>query len=317
MSQDIHVVIGASGATGSVIVRELHKAGRRVRAVNRSGRTSVPGGVEFVGADATDPAQMREVCTGAAVVYNCVNPPFLQWRDAFPAVVDGVLAGAAEAGATLVHADNTWMYGKVAAPMTEATPYRPVSNLGVLRAWLADRILAAHQRGEVQAVIGRAGELFGPRVESTMGRNVFGAAQRGRTVHWLGAVDVPLTPLYIDDFAHGLITLGERKEALGQVWHVPHPEPVTARQFVGMITAVAGQPVRIMAHGSRTARALGVVSAIARAGAEMIYQFEQPFVVDGSRFARTFGEKPTEYDDAIRSTLDWYRANPGALRLGR
>ncbi|MFI2840636.1 NAD-dependent epimerase/dehydratase family protein [Mycolicibacterium sp. PDY-3] len=168
MDRDLHVVIGASGATGSVIVRELHRAGRRVRAVNRSGRMSLPDGVEVAGADATDPAQMREVCAGAAVVYNCVNPPFLQWRETFPAAVDGILAGAVAAEATLVYADNTWMYGRVTAPMTENTPYRPVSNLGVLRAWLADRILAAHQRGDVRAVIGRAGELFGPRVESTI-----------------------------------------------------------------------------------------------------------------------------------------------------
>lgn len=317
MDQDLHVVIGASGATGSVIVRELRRAGRRVRAVNRSGRMSLPDGVEVAGADATDPAQMREVCAGAAVVYNCVNPPFLQWRETFPAAVDGILAGAVAAEATLVYADNTWMYGRVTAPMTENTPYRPVSNLGVLRAWLADRILAAHQRGDLRAVIGRAGELFGPRVESTIGRNVFGAAQRGRTVHWLGALDLSLTPLYIDDFARGLIMLGEREEALGQVWHIPHADPMTARQFIGLITEAAGRPVRIMAHGSRTARALGFVSPIARAGAEIIYQFEQHFVVDGSRFVRTFGQLPTDHGDAIRATLDWYRTNPGSLRLGR
>lgn len=317
MENDLHVVIGASGATGAVIVRELHRTGRRVRAVNRSGRMNLPDGVEAVAADATDAAQMRAVCAGSAVVYNCVNPPFLQWRDTFPAAVDGVLAGAAAAGATLVYADNTWMYGSVTAPMTEATPYRPVSNLGVLRAWLTDRVLAAHCRGDVQVVIGRAGELFGPRVESTLGRNVFGAAQKGRAVHWLGALDLPLTPLYIDDFARGLITLGERPEAVGSVWHIPHAEPLTARQFVGLITRVTGRQVRIMAHGNRTARALGLVSAIARAGAEMVYQFEQPFVVDGSRFARAFGEKATDYDAAIRATLDWYQSNPGALRLGR
>ena len=72
----LHVVVGASGGTGSAVVRELHAAGRRVRAINRSGRTAAPPGVEAVAADATDAAQMRRACAGAAVVYNCVNPPF-------------------------------------------------------------------------------------------------------------------------------------------------------------------------------------------------------------------------------------------------
>ncbi|MGW0159046.1 NAD-dependent epimerase/dehydratase family protein [Mycobacterium sp. NPDC003323] len=317
MNEELHVVIGASGGTGSVIVRELHEAGRRVRAVNRSGQMAAAAGVEVVGADATDATRMREVCAGATVVYNCVNPPFLQWGQTFPAAVDGILAGAAAAGATLVYADNTWMYGRVEGPMTESTPYRPVSNLGVLRAWLAERMLAAHQRGEARVVIGRAGELFGPKVESILARNVFGAVRDGRTVHWLGALDLPLTPLFIDDFARGLITLGQHPQACGAVWHVPHTRPLTGRQFVDLVAAAAGRPTRIAAHGTRTARALGLVSATARAGAEMIYQFEQPFVVDGSRFAAAFGEKPTDPEDAVRATLDWYRTNPGTRRLGR
>ena len=150
----LHVVVGASGGTGSaVVLGELHAApGRRVRAINRSGRTAAPPGVEAVAADATDAAQMRRACAGAAVVYNCVNPPFARWRELFPAAVDGVLAGASAAGAVLVFADDTWMYGRVTGPMTEDTPVRPVSGKGVLRAWLADRVLAAHHRGDVRAV---------------------------------------------------------------------------------------------------------------------------------------------------------------------
>ncbi len=42
----LHVVIGASGGTGGALVRELVRRGRRVRAVNRSGRMTLPPGVE-------------------------------------------------------------------------------------------------------------------------------------------------------------------------------------------------------------------------------------------------------------------------------
>lgn len=317
MGSALHVVIGASGGTGSVIVRELHGSGRRVRAVNRSGRIAVPDGVEVVGADATDVAQMRAVCAGAEVVYNCVNPPFLQWRDMFPAAVDGVLAGAAAAGAAMVFADDTWMYGRVDGPMTEDTPYRPVSNNGVLRAWLADRVIAAHERGQCRTVIGRAGELFGPGVGSTLGRNLFGSILKGRTANWFGALDLPLTPMFIDDFARALIVLGERSDAHGSVWHVPHGDPLTGRDFVSLIGDAAGVRARVRAHGTRTAKVLGTVSPLARVGAEMIYQFEQSFVVDGSRFSKAFGDRVTLHDEAVHFTLDWYRTNNGTLALGR
>lgn len=315
-TQELHVVVGASGGTGTALVRELHAAGLHVRAVHRAGDMAAPYGVEVVAADATDATGMRAACAGAAVVYNCINPPFRSWRELFPPALDGVLAGAGAAGAVHVFADDTWMYGRVHGPMTEDTPYRPVSAKGTLRAWLAERVLAAHHRGEVRTVIGRAGELYGPRVESLLGRNVFGAALKGGTARWVGRPDVAITPMFVDDFARALVVLGKETGSHGAVWHVPHAEPLTGREFVRLAFEAAGTRPRMTTHGSVTARALGLISALAREGAEMIYQFEAPFVVEGSRFAREFGAIPTPHVEAIRSTLDWYRDHPGPLRLG-
>jgi len=153
-TNELHVVVGASGATGRVIVRELATKGKRVRAVNRSDRADVPEGVEVLAGDATDPASMREACRGAAVVYHCAMPPFAKWVELFPPMMEGVIEGAASADAKLVFADDTWMYGKVEGPMTEDLPYRPVSGKGVLRAWLAEMLMHAHDRGRVLATIG-------------------------------------------------------------------------------------------------------------------------------------------------------------------
>lgn len=104
-----------------------------------------------------------------------------------------MIEGAAGAGAKLVFADETWMYGKVDGPMTEDLPYRPISNEGVLRAWLAEMLLHAHARGKVRATIGRASELYGPAVRSVLGEILFGAALKGKKAHWIGDLDVPLT----------------------------------------------------------------------------------------------------------------------------
>ena len=182
-----------------------------------------------------------------------------------------------------------------------------MSGQGVLRAWLAERVLAAHHRGDVRAVIGRAGELFGPRVESVLAGNLFGAALGGRSARWFGRLDQPLAPMFIDDFARGLITLAERAEAHGSVWHVPHTDPLTGHELVDI--AAAGTRRRVTTLGTTAVRVLGLASPIARHGAEMVYQFEMPFVVDGSRFLRAFGAKTTPVDDAVAVTLDWYRTN--------
>src|SRR3712207_6928648 len=48
---------------------------------SRSGRASVPGGVEVVGGDATDEAFARDASEGASVVYFALNPPYNKWPE--------------------------------------------------------------------------------------------------------------------------------------------------------------------------------------------------------------------------------------------
>jgi nucleoside-diphosphate-sugar epimerase len=307
---ELHVVVGASGATGRVVARELAARGKRVRAINRSGRASVPDGVEVLAVDATDHGSMREACWGAAVVYHCAMPPFRRWVELFPPMMEAVIEGAASAEAKLVFADDTWMYGKVEGTMNEDLSYRPVSNKGVLRAWLAEMLLRAHDRGRVRAAIGRAGELYGPAVESVLGRNMFGAALKGKKARFIGDPDQPLTPTFIEDFAKALVVLGEREEAMGEAWHVPTAEPTTGREFVRMIFEECGEEARVGAFGSRVTKALGLIWPLAREGAEMVYQFERPFVVDSGKYARAFGGSgPTPYCEGIGRTVDWYRGD--------
>lgn len=310
----MHVVVGASGGTGSALVAELLRRGLPVRAINRSGKGEMPDGVELVAADAADARRMLEVCADAVAVYHCVNPPFDGWRRVFPEVNRSLIEAAGAAGATLVFADDTWMYGQVDGPMTEDLPYRPVSNLGVLRAWLAEMLLAAHSRGQVQVAIGRAGELYGPNVESVLAHNVFGQAARGHRVFWPGDPDLPITPTYIGDFARGLATVAGDPAAWGEVWHVPSGPPTTGREFTAAIGDLLGKPVKLTSISSRAATPLKLISAVVRQGAELLYQFEQPFIVDSSKFDTKFGDSATSYAQGISATLDWYHRNAHRLR---
>ena len=67
-SYELHVVLGASGGTGSAVVRELVRRGHRVRAVNRGGDADVPDGsaVERAKGDVADPEGARRACAGRA-----------------------------------------------------------------------------------------------------------------------------------------------------------------------------------------------------------------------------------------------------------
>ena len=65
----------------------------------------------------------------------------------------------------------------------------------------------------------------------------------------------------------------------------------------------AGTRLRLLAHGAGRLRVLGALSRVARVGADMVYQFEQPFVVDGERAAERLEVRPTPYAEGVAATL--------------
>ena len=305
-NNDLHVVIGA-GPLGLATAGALAARGRRVRVVNRSGKMPIPAGVEAAAADAADPDEARRVCTGAAVVYHCANPPYARWEAQFPGLQAAILQAAEVAGAKLVIGENLYMYGAVDGPIHEGLPYAAHTRKGKLRARLADEALAAHRAGRVRVAIGRGSDFFGPHVRgSAVGERVFVPALQGKTASLLGRLDLPHTFTYIEDFGQALATLGEREEALGEAWHVPNPETVTQGEFVELIAAELGRPVRASGMGRVMMRLGGLFVPEARESVEMMYQFERPFVVDSSKYARAFGEAATPLREAIRRTVAWW-----------
>jgi nucleoside-diphosphate-sugar epimerase len=306
---EFHVVFGTGAVGMSVMDALIQRGRRRVRMVNRSGRVSVPEGVELVGGDATNVAFAREAGEGASVVYVALNPPYDKWPELFPPLQAAVLEGAASAGAKLIAMENLYMYGPTdGRPLTEGLPYAPNTRKGAVRARMSEELMEAHTSGRVRVAIGRASDFFGPRVlASAAGEQVFGRAVQGKSAQVAGDPNQPHTYTYAPDVGGGLAILGEHEEALGRAWHLPSPETLTTRQFVEMIFEEVGKPARIQAAPKIVLRAMGLFNPGMREMIEMLYAFEEPFVVHDSRFEQAFGEQATPLREAIQRTVRWYR----------
>jgi nucleoside-diphosphate-sugar epimerase len=306
---EFHVVFGTGAVGMSVMDALIQRGRRRVWMVNRSGRVSVPEGVELVGGDATNVAFAREAGEGASVVYVALNPPYDKWPELFPPLQAAVLEGAASAGAKLIAMENLYMYGPTdGRPLTEGLPYAPNTRKGAVRAMMSEELMEAHQSGRVRVAMGRASDFFGPRVlASAAGEQVFGRAVQGKSAQVAGDPNQPHTYTYAPDVGGGLAILGEHEEALGRAWHLPSPETLTTRQFVEMIFEEVGKPARIQAAPKIVLRAMGLFNPGMREMIEMLYAFEEPFVVHDSRFEQAFGEQATPLREAIQRTVRWYR----------
>ena len=305
---ELHVIFG-TGVLGKNAARELVRLGKRVRVINRSGKVAnLPAEVEVVKADAYDTAQTRTWTEGATAVYQCAQPEYSEWVEKFPPLQASILAAAATNGAKLIVAENLYMYGNThGKPMTEDMPYAAHTKKGRLRAQLSQAVMDAHAKGKVKVAIGRASNFFGPE-DGAVSTNIFGAALAGKPINVMGRTDLPHTLSYAPDFGRALALLGTRDEALGQVWHIPSNEPLTQQQFVQQVGEAVGKPLKTQAAGKFMLSIIGLFNSTLREMPEMLYEWEEPFVMDDGKFRRVFGTSPTPLRQAIQETVDWFRA---------
>jgi nucleoside-diphosphate-sugar epimerase len=306
---EVHVVFG-TGAIGLALIDELAGRGVPVRAVNRSGSAGVPEGVELLGGDVSDKDFAVRAVTGAAVVYQCLNPAYHRWSEDFPALQQGAVHAARTVDARFVSFENVYAYGDTGgAPITESTVPNPQTRKGKVRLAMAEQLRRLHDEGELAVTTARASDYFGPRstTQSPFGDLVIGAALAGKPARVIGNPDLPHSYTYTADAARTLAALGTRHDVLGEVFHVPNAPAVTTRQIIDLIADELGSPVKVSAVPRLLLRAMGLFDKTVREVDEMLYEFTQPFVVDGAKAQTRLGIAPTPIPDAIAATVAWFR----------
>ncbi|GAB4496700.1 MAG: hypothetical protein OHK003_02750 [Anaerolineales bacterium] len=144
-----------------------------------------------------------------------------------------------------------------------------------------------------------------------MGERTFYPMLHGKAAGLVGNIDVPHTHTYVPDFGKALVILGERPEAEGKPWHVPNDNPrITQREMAKMIADELGLPLKVSVIGKTMMWLGGLFIPEAKESVEMMYESEKPFIVDSSRFEKTFGMKATPMKEAIKETAAWYKSHP-------
>ncbi len=305
----VHVVFG-TGQVGNALAAHLAGLGLPVRAVSRHRPPTLAAEVDWRAADVTDAEAAIDAAKGASVVYQCLNAPYTEWPQRFPPLQRGVLSAAERNDALLVTLENLYAYGPThGGPMTEDLPLTATTNKGRARAAMTQELLAAADAGRVKIAIGRASDFFGAAVtETTLGDRVFANAVAGKRADFLGNPDLLHTYSYVPDIAVGLATLGTDARAVGQVWHLPGPETVTTRALLDLVAGEVGHPVAVRSVPTLVMRALGLFNPTMRELVEMTYEFDEPFVLDTTKYESAFGAGGTPLSAAVTETVTWYKA---------
>ncbi|MGL1893683.1 MAG: NAD-dependent epimerase/dehydratase family protein [Spirochaetaceae bacterium] len=301
-----NIIIG-TGPLGLAVMDELIKQGQNVTLVNRSGKVNekLPKSVNLIKADVTNSSDVRQICKDVTVVYICAQPLYTNWVEGFPPIISGIINGLTGSDIRVVFADNLYMYGSTnGEPIKEDLPHLAISKKGKLRSQIANKLLES----DLDVKLLRGSDFFGPRVRNSgFGDVVFKAVTEKKPVNLFGKPNLLHSITYIRDFAKGLVLLGESFKVKESVFHLPNIQNTTPNQFVDLIGAELNRKLKVMAAGKLMVSILGLFIPMVKEVKEIMYQWNEPFIVDHSLFIKNFNFSPTPYKNSIKETLDWFK----------
>ncbi len=302
----MQTILGAGGVIGREISRQLPRYTDHIRQVSRS-PGKVNGSDELFSADLLDAGRTARALEGSQVAYLTAGLPYEAqvWERDWPRVMDNVLEGCIRHGVRLVFFDNVYAYGRVEGSMTEETPFNPCSRKGEVRARIATTLLDAMAAQQVEAMIVRAADFFGPMAENSFTHAlVVERLRKGKRPRWIGNPKAYHTFTFTPDAGRCTALLGNSPEAFGTTWHVLSPEPISGGGFVRLACEAARQPYDFQVTPKWLLKILGRFNRVIQENEEMMYQFDHDYRFDSSKVQETFGLEPVGYHQGLMATFN-------------
>lgn len=303
-------VFGATGATGIHLSRQFLARGTAVRAISRSranlDRCFAGEAVDTVVADAADSEAARRAVEGCDLVFDCIGLPGERMA-LHPVTARGIAEAVGACGARCVHISSFWAYLPLArSPLDESHPREGGG------AWVRYRREAENILEGAGAAVLHLPDFFGPQVETGTLQQALVDAAAGKTVNWIGGVDVEREYLFVADAARLAADIAHRAGAYGQRWVLPGAGGLSGREVARIAGRHLGRPLKLRGAGPVTLRLASLFVKPLRGFLQMAPDYSRPIAYDAAKLHGLIGGwSLTPYDAAFAETLDWLAATKG------
>ncbi|MCC7025903.1 MAG: NAD-dependent epimerase/dehydratase family protein [Saprospiraceae bacterium] len=304
----MQTILGSGGAIGIPLAKELKKYTNKIRLVSRNPK-KVNETDELYPIDLNDQSQIEKALSGSEVVYVVVGFEYKLsvWQKTWPSFMESVINACKLHHVKLVFFDNVYMYDKTAIPfMTETSPIHAPSKKGAVRQQLHDMIMNEVENNNLTALIARSADFYGPdNKNSALNMMVIDNFMKGKKAQAFGNVNKIHTYTFTPDAAKATALLGNTNDAYNQVWHVPTTkEKLPNMQWIQLIANEMKVEAKIQTVPVWLIKILGWFIPIMREFPEMIYQYEQDYIFDSTKFEKRFGISATTPKEGIKLLLE-------------
>ncbi len=307
----MQTILGSGGAIGIPLAKELIKYTDKIRLVSRNPK-KVNETDELFPCDVNDISQIGKAIEGSEIVYVTIGFEYniKVWQSVWPPFLQSVINACKKHNAKLVFFDNVYMYAKTAIPsMTEKSEILPPSKKGDVRKQLQDMILSEIEKKNLTALIARAADFYGPdNKNSILGEMVTKRLSQGKGAQAMGDIHKIHTYTYTPDAAKATALLGNTPDAYNQVWHLPtSKEKLTTRQWIELFAQEMNVKPKIQAVPTWMIHILGLFIPVMREFPEMMYQYEQDYIFDSSKYENRFGAFATAPSAGVKAMVESLR----------
>ncbi len=307
-------IFGAGGPIGGLVAAELEHRGIPFRVVGRSRprlEATFAGlqHAEIFDADVGDLRAASAAARGVDTIIYAVGLPYPSHHLHPTLMRTTVEAAVAMQVRRLVLISSVYPYGvPQTARVAETHPRLPQTRKGQFRKEQEDIVIQAQEKGQLDGLVVRLPDFYGPGAENSLAHQVFHAAVAAKTANWIGPVNTPHEFVFVPDTAPVIVELAQCADCYGQAWNFAGPGPINILDFITRVYRAAGQAPKYRSVGPGLLKILGWFSPLMRELPEMLYLQETPVLLDDSKLLTRFPEThKTSYDDGIRQTLEWMR----------
>jgi len=241
----MQTILGANGQIAIELAKELKKKyTSNIRLVSRDPQKVNDTDMLF-SANLLDKQKTEEAVKGSEIAYLTVGLPMntKMWVDQFPIMMRNVIDACKKHHTKLVFFDNTYMYAQNETPLTEESKFAPVGQKGKVRAEITTMLLDEMAANNLEAVICRAPEFYGPgKTQSITNAIIFDNIKQGKKLKVFISDANLRTLIWTPDASKAMALIGNTPNAYNQTWHLPcDDDRLTYEQLIALSSKIYGK----------------------------------------------------------------------------
>ncbi|HHF2918280.1 NAD-dependent epimerase/dehydratase family protein [Vibrio sp. VGrn 2] len=313
----MQTILGASGQIGRELALSLKRNFTSdIRLVSRNPHR-VNETDQLVKADLLDAKQTSDAVKGSSIVYLTAGLPMdtQLWVEQWPTMMRNVIAACKTHQAKLVYFDNTYMYPQTDTPQQEDAPFQPNGEKGQIRAVITDMLLESMNKGEIEAVICRAPEFYGPgKTQSITNSAIIDNLLNQKSAKVFLRDDTKRSLIYTPDASRAMALIGNTPDAYGQTWHLPCDDRrLTYREFIAVAAKVFNVQPKYKVIKRWQLWLAGRFNQTIRDAAELLPRYESDNLFVSDKFQTRFPDfQITTFEQGL-TTIKQEKANDQKL----